>query len=178
VLGVEPGLPVERLVVVDRHPLQRHGRGEGGVSGPEGVPAGQPLLLGSEVGVEGHEGVGAVADLPAAVEQHDVRALTGLDGRAEERVVLLVGLRHELDLGVRVLRGEGRAGGVEVAGGGRVAGLPVPDHELLPVPATLRQGSGAGCAAARRQRDGRDEPDGRCEYSPHRDAFLVWVSET
>jgi hypothetical protein len=74
--------------------------------------------------------------------------------------------------------GEGRAGGVEVAGGAGVAGLPVPDHELLAIPAALRQGSGAGRAAARGQRDGRDRSDGRCKYSPHRDSSLEWVSET
>src|SRR3712207_8697262 len=59
------------------------------------------LFRSVEVRVERDEGVGAVADLAAAVEQHHVRPLTGLDGRPEQRVVLVERLRHELDLDVR-----------------------------------------------------------------------------
>jgi hypothetical protein len=127
--------------------LQRDRRGIGLAVLGERVPAHQPVPVLGQVGVERHERVHPIAELAAAVEQHDVRPLAGLDGRAEQGVVLVERLGHELDLDVRVFLREVGLRRLDVGGRGVVARLPVPHHQFVRVAAGRRVRSGGAPAA-------------------------------
>ena len=147
---VEAGLLVERLVVVDRVALQRH-RAPRRSCRPWRTRPSRPAAAcpGRRTRPARTSAVDAVADLPAAVEEHDVGSLAGLDRRAEQRVVLVERLRDELDRHVRVLLGEVGLRLLHVRGRGRVTGLPVPDHELAAGRTAVGDVRSGGAPAAR-----------------------------
>ena len=141
-IGIEPGIAIELLVVVDHEALDRdRDRIAAGCVG-EFLPADKVALHVCYLVVELEQGAEASLGLRAAIHQEQVRAGIGRQRCAEQRIVLVMRLHDIVDGRARMLGLEDLLGLLVVGDAERIARLPVPDGDFLrPGASSANQGA-------------------------------------